>query len=102
MGDAVAVPGPKGERGDPGAPGEGKPGRNVTKQCICSFFIYLLLRLMKTPDDRLLSSQGKPGLPGPQGPAGLKGSKVRRSPCISDDFKHCHFCVFTCPVVCTL
>lgn len=35
MGDGVAVPGPKGERGDPGPPGEGKSGRNVTKQCIC-------------------------------------------------------------------
>lgn len=34
VGDGVAVPGPKGERGDPGPSGEGKPGRNVTKQCI--------------------------------------------------------------------
>lgn len=50
MGDGVAVPGPKGERGDPGAPGEGKPGRNVTKECISSFFNYLLLRLIKKPD----------------------------------------------------
>lgn len=100
MGDGVAVPGPKGERGDPGPPGEGKPGRNVTKQCICSFFNYLLLRLMKMPDCALQFSQGKPGLAGPQGPAGPKGSKVRMFMCISHEFKFYHLNVFTFTVIC--
>lgn len=36
VGDGVAVPGPKGERGDPGPPGEGKPGRNVS-EFVCLF-----------------------------------------------------------------
>lgn len=99
VGDGVAVPGPKGERGEPGPQGEGKPGRNVTKQCICSFFMHLLLRLMKMPDDWLASSQGKPGLAGPQGPAGPKGSKVRMFMGISNYFKWRHFNVFTRTVV---
>lgn len=43
VGDGVAVPGPKGERGDPGPPGVGKPGRNVMKLCICiCLFTYFL------------------------------------------------------------
>lgn len=29
IGDGIAVPGPKGEKGDSGPPGSGKPGKNV-------------------------------------------------------------------------
>lgn len=30
VGDGVAVPGPKGEKGDLGSPGAGKPGKTVS------------------------------------------------------------------------
>lgn len=49
VGDGVAVTGPKGERGYPGPPGEGKPGRNVRKPCVCSL-IYLLLCTVRITD----------------------------------------------------
>lgn len=55
VGDGVAVPGPKGERGEPGPAGDGKPGKNVRELCIYLFmynihitmhvFILVLLAL---------------------------------------------------------
>lgn len=52
VGDGVVVPGPKGERGEPGPQGEGKPGKNVRGLCFCLFISSPLpLCTMRITDD---------------------------------------------------
>lgn len=77
MADGVAVPGPKGERGDPGPASEGKAGKNVRERENCTFApVFICVSVLQFKETSNLVLQGKPGLPGVLGPVGPKGSKV--------------------------